>query len=261
MNLLSIYPCTIFKMAVAIFMHASKVVDGKLVKGMLMYPTNFGSFKTEEDRQTFSDLYEGKPPPVPYGGVGKKYGPEKFALKEVRTSVVAHMNKHFSLPKDEDAYWQTDGNMHDNLVFHASVLNGIVHESESSLQAAMRTVWEWTGIRADSKELLVGANVKPLYQPATAESEVSEEVPVQVYHFRVSLDRAKWEWMSHQAEKRTLTDWDVSPYKGVLEELGIPDIIHSAYCKTHGGPRFIASMDDVKDTFTQRLMAEAKVVF
>ena len=62
------------------------------------------------------------------------------------------------------------------------------------------------------------------------------------------------------AEKKTLTDWEVSPYCKVLAELGIPDIIHRAYCQTHGGPRFIASMSDVKDRFTKKLMAKAGVV-
>ena len=246
-------------MAVAIFLHCAKVVDEKLVEGMLMYPTSFGSFKSDEDQQAFSALFEGKPPPVPYGGVGKKYGAEKFALTEVQNAVLLHMNNHFSVPKDKEAYWELDGKIHDNLVFNSSVVYGIADLSESIEQAAIRTAWEWTGMRVDPKELVRGSAVQSMLVPETAEPRVPEELPVHVFHVNVSIDRAKWEWMNHMAEKRTLTDWDVSPYKGVLGQLGIPDLIHNAYCRTHGGPRFIGSMENVKDAFTQRLMAEAGV--
>ena len=114
-------------------------------------------------------------------------------------------------------------------------------------------------MRVDPKELVRGSAVQSMLVPETAEPRVPEELPVHVFHVNVSIDRAKWEWMNHMAEKRTLTDWDVSPYKGVLGQLGIPDLIHNAYCRTHGGPRFIGSMENVKDAFTQRLMAEAGV--
>jgi len=247
-------------MACAIFLHAPKVVDSNLVNGMLMYPSSFGSFKNNEDKQAFLDLYTGQAPAVPYGGIGKRFGPEKFALKEVQSAVLTHMKNHFSAPKDEDTYWELDGQMHDKLVFHPSVVYGTAEVTESIEQAAIRTIWEWTGMRVDPKELVRGRAVESMLTPATAEPEVREELPVHVYHVNVSIDRAKWEWMNKMAEKRTLTDWDVSPYKGVLAELGIPDIIHQAYCQTHGGPRFIASMEDVKDPFTQRLMEEGGVV-
>ena len=247
--------------SVAIFLHAPKVVEGKLVDGMLMYPTNFGSFKSAEDQEAFSALFQGKSPPVPYGGIGKRFGPEKFTLAEVQIAVLEHMKRHFSAPKDEDAYWELDSHMHDNLVFNASVIYGTVDVSETREEAAIRTIWEWTGMRVDAKELILGRGVESTLMPATAEGEVQEELPVNVFHVSVSIDRAKWEWMNHMAEKRTLTDWDVSPYKGVLAELGIAHVIHNAYCKTHGGPRFIASMEDVKDPFTQRVMAEAGVGF
>ena len=246
-------------MSVAIFLHAPKVLDGKLVEGLLMYPTCFGTFKNEEHQQAFSALFQGEAPKVPYGGIGKEYGSERFALKEVQGAVLAHMGKNFSLPKDEEAYWELDGKMHDNMVFHSSVIYGTVDASETHEEAAIRSVWEWTGMRLDAKELVNAVPVQSMHLPATAEGEVPDELPVFIFHAKVSIDRAKWEWMNHMAEKRTLTDWHVSPYKGVLAELGIPDIIHNAYCKTHGGPRFISSVDMVKDPFTQRLMAEAHV--
>ena len=70
-------------MSVAIFIHAPKVVESKVVEGMLMYPSTLGCFKSVEDRDAFADLFEGNAPPVPYGGIGKKYGRESFASKEV----------------------------------------------------------------------------------------------------------------------------------------------------------------------------------
>lgn len=247
-------------MSVAIFLHAPKVVDGEVVNGMLMYPTNYGSFKSSEDQEAFSALFEGTAPPVPYGDVGKRYGPEKFALAEVQGAVLQHMKKHYSVPKDAAAYWELDGEMHKNLVFHGSALYANILFGESDDEAAIRTIWEWTGVRVDEKELVRGQGIESLCPPASVDGG-SEPLPVRVYHVKVSIYRAKYEWISHQAEKRTLTDWDVSPYKDVLADLGIPHVIHNAYCKTHGGPRFIASMEDVKDPFTQRLMADAGVGF
>jgi len=245
-------------MSVAIFLHSPKVVEGKLVEGMLMYPTAYGSFKSADDQEAFSGLFEGTAPPVPYGDVGKKYGPEKFKLAEVQSAVLQHMKRHYSVPKEAATYWELDGEMHKNLVFHPSALYGNVVSGESEDEAAIRTIWEWTGLRVDHKELVRGQGIESLCPPASVDGYI-EPLPVRVYHVKVSIDRAKWEWMNHQGEKRTLTDWDVSPYKDVLADLGIPHVIHNAYCKTHGGPRFIASMGDVKDPFTQRLMAEAGV--
>ena len=247
-------------MSVAIFLHAPKVVEDKVVDGMLMYPTSYGSFKSAEDKEAFSALFEGTAPPVPYGDVGKRYGPENFKLAEVQSAVLQHMKRHYSVPKDAAAYWEQDGEMHKNLVFHPSALYGDVSMSESDDEAAIRIIWEWTGLRVDRKELVRGRGIESLCLPASVDGYM-EPLPVLVYHVNVSIDRAKWEWISHQTEKRTLTDWHVSPYKDVLAELGIPYVIHNAYCKTHGGPRFIASMNDVKDPFTQRLMAEAGVTF
>ena len=247
-------------MSVAIFMHAPKVVEGELVQGMLMYPSTLGCFKSVEDRDAFANLFEGNAPPVPYGGIGKKYGPETFALKEVQSAVVEHMKKHFSLPKDEDAYWAIDGEMHDNLVFHASVVNGTILPHESDIECAIRTMWEWTGMKIDPKELVRACRVESMAASLNPEIEASEMMSVDVFHVYTSLDRAKYDWITHQAERRTLTDTEVTPYAGVLAELGIPHVVHTAYCKTHGGPRFMASESDVKNAYTQRLMAEARIV-
>jgi hypothetical protein len=248
-------------MSVAVFLHASKVVDSKIVEGMLMYPTSFGYFKSEKDREAFTDLFEGQAPPVPYGGIGKRYGKENFTLKEVQSAVLHHMKKNFSAPKDEDTYWELDGHMHDNLVFHPAAMYGIVAMEESDDEAAIRTIWEYTGMRVDRKELVRGKNVEDFLSPTTVSRVHQMELPVLVYHVNVSIYRAKYDWITHQTEKRTLTDWDVSPYKEILGDLRISEIIHNAYCKTTGGPRFVSSLEEVKDTFTQRLMAKAGVGF
>ena len=248
-----------YKMSVAVFIHAPKVVNKKVIDGMLMYPTNIGHFKSAEDRDAFSNLFEGNAPPVPYGGLGKKYGPEEFALKEVQGAVLEHMKKNFSLPKDPDAYWEIDGETHNNLVFHASVVNGKIYDEETDIECAIRTTWEWTGMKIDPKELVRACRVESMVSPMNPEVEESE-MSVDVFHVYASIDRAKYDWITHQAERRTLTDTEVTPYPSVLTELGIPDVVHTAYCKTHGGPRFMASESDVKDPYTQRLMAEARIV-
>ena len=240
-----------FKMSVAIFLHASKVVDSKLVDGMLMYPTCNGSFKTDADKEMYYSLFEGDAPPLPYGGIGKKYGPEKFALKEVQSAVLQHMEKQFSLPKNKAEYWELDGYIHENLVFHPAVVSDTMHFSENPLECAKRALWQWTGMRAESEELKKGAIV----------SVDAGVAPVHVFHMKTSIDRAKWEWMNHMTEKRTLTDTEVTPYRGVLAELGIPEIIYNAYCKTHGGPRFIACATDVKDAKTLEIINSANINF
>lgn len=228
-------------MSIAVFLRASKVVEGKLVSGILLYPTSTGSFKTDEDKAAFCDLFEAEAPPLPYGGVGKRFGPETFALTEVQSAVKEHMKKQFSLPKDETSYWELDGHMHDNLVFDPSVVNGEIDISETPVQAALRCLWEWSGIKADPKELVPAGVITGIH----------------VFHLNISIDRAKYDWITHQAEKRTLTDWDVSPYMDLLSELGIPDVVYRAYCRTHGGPRFVCSAESVKDAFTQSVMEKA----
>jgi len=234
-------------MSAAIFLHASKVVDGKLVKGIVMYPTDTGCWKSD-DKEAFSNLFEGKAPPVPYGGIGKKFGPEKFALQEIQTAVLQHMQKHFSLPKDKDAYWKLDGEMHEKLVFHPAVVHGKIGDSETPTDAALRLLWEWTGMRVDPKELKGEAII-----PASPLS--FSPVPIHVFHMDTSLDRARWFWMDHQAERLTLTDWEVSPYPDVLQEMGVPDLVYKAYCRTHGGPAFIKELGDVKDNYTVEVMS------
>lgn len=240
-------------MSVAVFVHATKLVGNKPKDGLLLYPTNVGCFSSSKDREAFANLFEGTPPALPYGGIGKRYGPESFALKEVQNGVLEHMKKNFSLPKNPDTYWAIDGEMHEKLVFHASVVHGKIFPTESNLECAVRTIWEWTGIQADVQELVRFGSVQ-------TDTHESGDKLTDVYHLKTSLDRAKFEWITHQAERLTLTDMEATPYPAVLAEIGVPEIVHSAYCKTQGGPRFIASMEDVKDDFTKRLMEKARVV-
>jgi len=248
-------------MPVCIFIRAKKVVNNKIVRGLLLYPTDFGTFRNSSDEKEFFDLFEGVPPPVPYAGVGGKFGHEQYAPADVQEAILEHMKKNFSLPKDLSTYWEKDKDIHSRLVFPASVVYGEEHNSESAVECSIRTVWEATGIKVDPEEL------KPLNQlrlPARKTVLKVTDNPdsiMHVYQVSVSIARAKWDWMSHQAERLTLTDWRECPYSGVLDELGVPTIVKTSYCSTHGGPRFISSMADIKDEYTKGILNELKINF
>jgi len=179
----------------------------------------------------------------------------------VQEAILEHMKKNFSLPKDLSTYWEKDKDIHSRLVFPASVVYGEEHNSESAVECSIRTVWEATGIKVDPEEL------KPLNQlrlPARKTVLKVTDNPdsiMHVYQVSVSIARAKWDWMSHQAERLTLTDWRECPYSGVLDELGVPTIVKTSYCSTHGGPRFISSMADIKDEYTKGILNELKINF
>ena len=101
-------------------------------------------------------------------------------------------------------------------------------EGEDPIAAAVRGVWEETGMRVDPGELKF----------------LKEVNGSRIYELHVSFRRALDCWVVHQAERLTLTDWGRCPHSGVLDLLGIPRIVKSAYCETHGGPIFVK---DVKD--------------
>ena len=213
-------------------------------------------------KKEFFDLFEGVPPPVPYAGVGGKFGHEQFAPAEVQHAVLEHMKKNFSLPKDPSTYWEKDKDIHSRLVFPAGVVYGEEHDLESAVECSIRTVWEATGIKLDPEEL------KPLSQlpliPArktVLKRTYNPNSIMHVYQVSVSIARAKWDWMTHQAERLTLTDWGACPYSGVLDELGVPTIVKTSYCCTHGGPRFISSMADVKDEYTKLILKKLQIPF
>ena len=250
-------------MAVCVFIHAKKVIDGKIETGILLYPGDYGSFKADGDKEAFKELFTGDAPPVPYGGIGKRFGPEEFGISEVRDAVKEHMKKYYSLPKDEDAYWQQDADFHNNLVFHPSVVHQKQRDYEDPDKCAIRAVWECTGIKLDPKELHYMKTHGSFMQKPITQHEFPHYQQLHIYRVSVSLDRAKWEWMNHQAERMTLTDWETSPYPKVLGELPVPvpNIVYNSYCRTHGGPRFVKNASDVKDFYTQKVIEEACVVF
>ena len=249
-------------MSVSVFIRTKKVVDKKIIPGLLLYPTDFGVFRNSSDEKEFFDLFEGVPPPVPYAGVGGKFGHEQYAPADVQEAILEHMKKNFSLPKDPSAYWEKDKEIHSRLVFPASVVYAEQHDSESAAECSMRAVWEATGIKLDPKELKLLKVLPHVFQRENVQNRFVKTVKIMhVYQVSVSIARAKWDWMSHQAERLTLTDWRECPYSGVLDELGVATIVRTSYCSTHGGPRFISSMADIKDEYTKGILNELKINF
>lgn len=215
---------------IAVFIRSHEVTkSGVLRKGVLMYPGDRGQFKTPEDRQKYEDLFEGKAPFLPYHGVGKRYAETVFTEEELRQAKLEHMQRKFSKPKSVDEeFWRAEEAAFDSLVFPIAMVRGGIEEGEDALSCAVREVWEETGLRVDPKELKV----------------VGETRGTTVYVMSVSMDRAKWEWMNHQAERRTLTDWEKCPHSGVLDNLGVSRKVKSAYCETQGGPILVSNVDD-----------------
>ena len=66
----------------------------------------------------------------------------------------------------------------------------------------------------------------------------------EVYELWVSMDRANWEWMGHQAERLTLTDWGKCPHSGVLDFLGVSRKVKDSYCETFGGPKLVTDISE-----------------
>ena len=66
----------------------------------------------------------------------------------------------------------------------------------------------------------------------------------EVYELWTSYERAAWEWMGHQAERLTLTDWGKCPHSGVLDFLGVSRKVKNSYCETFGGPKLVTDLAD-----------------
>ena len=165
------------------------------------------------------------------------------------------MKKSFSLPKDPSTYWEKDKEIHSRLVFPASVVYASQRDLESPVECSMRAVWEATGIKLDPKELKLLKTLPNMCERRSGENRFDTTLKtMHVYQISVSIGRAKWDWMTHQAERLTLTDWGACPYSGVLDELGVPTSVKTCYCSTHGGPRFFSSMEDINDEYTKAIM-------
>ena len=208
-----------------VIIHAERVHNNKIEKGFLLYPSCEGMFRSEEKKKEFAALFHGRPPQAPIAGVGTKYGPETFTEQEKRDCILEYLKKKFSMPKDIDKYWVKDETMHNDLIFPLLCPSSKIRD-ESPKNAALRGLWECTGVKLTDLDYLGKCQNK------------------HVYSTNIYVDHAKWEWMNHQAEKMTLTDWGVCPHFGILEELGVPAIVLDAYCRTHGGPRFVTNLND-----------------
>lgn len=208
-----------------VIIHAEKVNNGKVESGILLYPSCTGRFRTEAKRREFAALFQDKAPEVPFAGVGKKFGPETFTEEEKKTYILEYLKKHYSMPKDVNTYWPKDELMQNDLVFPLICPYSEVRE-EDPKDAAIRGLWECTGLKVPNLKYLGSFNDKHAYSTS------------------IYIDHAKWEWMNHQAEKMTLTDWGVCPHFELLQELGVSSVVFDSYCKTHGGPRFVTNINN-----------------
>lgn len=220
-----------------VIVHAEKVEDGTVKKGILLYPSCQGQFRSEEKQTKFSALFQDTAPKLPFAGAGKRFGPETFTDEEKHTCILEYLKKEYSLPKDVDSYWEKDEAMHNDLVFPLMCPWSDIRV-EHPKEAAMRGLWQCTGLKVPHLTYIGCLNDK------------------HVYSTTVYVDHAKWEWMNHQAERRTLTDWDVCSHFKLLDELGVPGIVLESYCRTHGGPRFVTDIHDhlVDDTTKELLL-------
>lgn len=232
---------------VAIILRSHVVKNKKIKKGIIMYPGDRGVFKSEEAKKRYQNLFKGKSPFLPYHGVGKRYGEMKFSEEEIREAKLEHMRVKFSEPKIvNEAFWKEDERAFNQLTFPMGIVRGGIEGNETPLNCAIRELWEESGIRADPKEL------KPIGLARNT----------QVYEMHVSMDRAKWDWMTHQAERLTLTDWDKCPHSGVLDYLGVTRKVKSAYCETHKGPILVSSLKENEvEKATKSILAACNISF
>lgn len=208
-----------------VFLHTEKVVEGSVQHGLLLYPSAEGRFRSDEDKNKYAALFQANAPPCPYFGAGKRFGPTEFSNTELREAALEHMKRCFSPPKDIASFWDKDEDAHRHLKFPL-IAPSAEPRGETPLETAVRSVWECSGIK-----------LKTL-------TDVGEWQGKHVFTSRVFLDTAKWEWMNHQAERLTLTDWGVCPHDSLLDDLGVPKLVVQSYCRTHGGPRFVTNIDD-----------------
>ena len=228
-----------------IFIHTCKNVGGVSKDGILLYPSDMGRFKTEQDKKEYADLFTGTAPTAPYAGAGKRFGPTTFSTEELCTAKLEHMKQHFSLPKDSKTFWTADDAAHAKMIFPLVAPNTSTRDDETITESAIRCVWQMTGIKLKEHDL--------------KEIGISGEGH-KVFSTFVDLDTAKWEWMNHMAEKLTLTDWSVCPHVSLLDELGVPRLIRDSYCKTHGGPKFITDVSDRLDETTKAIIENLDIL-
>ena len=210
-----------------VFIHSHKVKDGKLTHGLLLYPGDRGRFKTGEARQKYQAMFKDKAPFLPYADVGKRYAETTFTEEEIRDATLKHMRSKGWEPKEvNEDFWKADQEAQDNLEFPLGAVREKIEKMETAIQCAIRGVWEETGMKVDPAELKYIGRVNN----------------TEVYEMWTSMDRAVWEWMNHQAERRTLTDWGKCPHTGVLDFLGVSRKVKDSYCETFGGPKLVTDI-------------------
>lgn len=212
-----------------VFIHSHRVTEGGLQHGLLLYPGDRGVFKSEEAEQKYQDLFVDNAPFLPYAEVGKKYAHTIFTEEERRGAILNHMKNKGWVPKEvNENFWRGDQEAQDSLVFPLGAVREKIEAGETPIQCAVRGVWEETGMKVDPGELKYKGRVRN----------------TEVYELWTSLDRAKWEWMGHQAERLTLTDWGKCPHSGVLDFLGVSRKVKNSYCETFGGPKLVTDLAD-----------------
>ena len=210
-----------------VFIHSHKVVDGTIKYGILMYPGDRGQFKTEDDKQKYQNLFKDKAPFLPYAEVGKTYAQTTFTEEERRDAILKHMLSKGWEPKQvNEDFWRGDQEAQDSLDFPLGAVREKIEPGETAVECAIRGVWEETGMKVDPDELKYRGRVHN----------------TEVYEMWTSMDRAKWEWMGHQAERLTLTDWGKCPHTGVLDYLGVSRKVKNSYCETFGGPQLVTDV-------------------
>ena len=212
-----------------VFIHSHKIKEGKVQHGLLLYPGDRGQFKTEDAKQKYQDLFKDKAPFLPYADVGKKYAQTNFTEEERRSAILKHMESKGWVPKEvNEEFWSGDQEAQDNLVFPLGAVREKIENGETAIQCAIRGVWEETGMKVDPGELKYRGRVHN----------------TEVYEMWTSMDRACWEWMGHQAERLTLTDWGKCPHSGVLDYLGVSRKVKNSYCETFGGPTLVTNVEN-----------------
>ena len=212
-----------------VFIHSHRVKEGKVEHGLLLYPGDRGQFKTEEAKLQYQELFKDKAPFLPYAEVGKKYAETTFTEEERREAILKHMQSKGWEPKEvNDDFWRKDQEAQDNLVFPLGAVREKIEKMETAIQCAIRGVWEETGMKVDPGELKHRGRIRN----------------TEVYEMWTSMDRANWEWMGHQAERLTLTDWGKCPHSGVLDYLGVSRKVKNSYCETFGGPKLVTNVED-----------------
>lgn len=211
---------------IAVVLYTKKVVEGVSTPGVLLYPSSQGQFKSKEEEASFAALFTGNAPSAPYAGAGKRFGNSLFSEAELREAKLEHMERNFSKPKNIATFWEADEKAQTRLAFPLCTPVTTIMPHENAKSAAGRVLWEFTGIKTKDIEF------------------EKKHDHVSIFKTFITIDAAKWEWMTHQAERMTLTDWDVCPHMTLLTELGVPSVVYQSYCQTHGGPRFVVDTKD-----------------